>query len=97
VTGQLRIFAGALFACSAFGQLIPAGMPVPRTSKLPVVFINGFQPICSGASFSSTFGNADQVLQANGEVSLFFDICGVPLVVVLLRAYAMSTASLWTL
>jgi uncharacterized protein (TIGR03437 family) len=77
VTGQLRIFAGALFACSAFGQLIPAGMPVPRTSKLPVVFINGFQPICSGASFSSTFGIADQVLQANGEVSLFFDICGV--------------------
>jgi uncharacterized protein (TIGR03437 family) len=53
-------------------------MAVPRTSKLPVVFINGFQPVCSGASFSSTFGSADQVLQANGEVSLFFDICGVP-------------------
>jgi uncharacterized protein (TIGR03437 family) len=77
VPGQLRIVIGVLCACSAFAQLIPSGMAVPRTSKLPVVFINGFQPICSGASFSSTFGSADQVLQANGEVSLFFDICGV--------------------
>jgi uncharacterized protein (TIGR03437 family) len=78
VTGQLRIFAGVLCACSAFAQLIAPGAAVPRTSKLPVVFINGFQPVCSGASFSSTFGSADQVLQGNGEVSLFFDICGVP-------------------
>lgn len=78
MTGQLRIFAGVLCACGAFAQLIPPGTPLPRTSKLPVVFINGFQPVCSGASFSSTFGIADQVLQGNGEVSLFFDICGVP-------------------
>lgn len=78
MTGQLRIFAGVLCACSAFAQLIAPGAAVPRTSKLPVVFINGFQPVCSGASFSSTFGSADQVLQGNGEVSLFFDICGVP-------------------
>jgi uncharacterized protein (TIGR03437 family) len=77
VLGQLRVFAGVLFGGTAFAQLIAPGMAVPRTSKLPVVFINGFQPICSGASFSSTFGSADQVLQANGEVSLFFDICGV--------------------
>src|SRR5215472_2612504 len=53
-------------------------MAVPRTSKLPVVFINGFQNVCAGSSFSNTFGSADQVLQANGEVSLFFDICSVP-------------------
>ena len=76
--GQLRIFAGVLFACSAFAQLVPFNAPVPRTSKLPVVFVNGFQNVCVTSSFSSTFGNADQVLQANGEVSLFFDICSVP-------------------
>ena len=77
MTGQFRLSVGVLFAGSAFAQLIPPGMAVPRTSKIPVVFINGFQPVCSGASFSSTFGSADQVLQANGEVSLFFDICSV--------------------
>jgi uncharacterized protein (TIGR03437 family) len=77
VTGQLRIFAGVLFASSAFAQLIPPGMAVPRTSKPPVLFINGFELDCSGVSFSSAFGSADQVLQANGEVSLFFDICSV--------------------
>jgi uncharacterized protein (TIGR03437 family) len=77
VTGQLRIFAGALFACSAFAQLIPPGTAVPPTSKPPVVFINGFELVCSGESFSNTFGSADQVLQANGEVSLFFNICSV--------------------
>ncbi|HXA68399.1 MAG TPA: hypothetical protein VNV82_24770 [Bryobacteraceae bacterium] len=77
MTGQLRIFAGALFACSAFAQLIPPGTAVPLTSKPPVVFINGFELVCSGESFSNTFGSADQVLQANGEVSLFFNICSV--------------------
>jgi uncharacterized protein (TIGR03437 family) len=78
VTGQLRSFAGVLFACSAFAQLIPPGTAVPPTSLPPVLFINGFELDCSGVSFSSTFGSADQVLQANGEVSLFFNICGVP-------------------
>src|SRR5579883_279817 len=53
-------------------QLIPSGSPVPRTSSPPVVFINGFQDVCPG-SFTNTFGIADQVLQANGEASLFFD------------------------
>lgn len=75
--GRHRIFA-VLFAFSAFAQLIPPGTPVPRTPKLPVVFINGFQDVCAGASFSGTFGSADQVLQANGGVSVFFDICSVP-------------------
>jgi uncharacterized protein (TIGR03437 family) len=78
VTGQLRIFAGVLLAGSAFAQLIPPGVAVPRTSKPPVLFINGFELACSGVSFSGTFGSADQVLQANGEASLFFDICSVP-------------------
>ena len=77
VNGQLRLIAGALLACCASAQLISLGTPLPRTSKLPVVFINGFQNICSNSSFSSTFGSADQVLQANGEASVFFDICSV--------------------
>lgn len=59
-------------------QLIPSGSPVPRTSKPPVVFLNGHQNFCGTESFSSTFGNADRVLQANGEVSIFFDNCDVP-------------------
>ena len=78
MTGQLRSFAGVLFACSACAQLIPPGTAVPPTPLPPVLFINGFELDCSGVSFSSTFGSADQVLQANGEVSLFFNICGVP-------------------
>ena len=78
MVGQLRILTGLLFAGSAVAQLIAPGMPVPRTAKPPVVFVNGFQIVCPGGSFSDTFGSADQVLQANGEVSLFFDICSVP-------------------
>ena len=78
LTCQLRFLAGAWFAGCAFAQLIAPGAPVPRTSKPPVVFINGFQNVCVGASFSSTFGIADRVLQSNDEVSLFFDTCSVP-------------------
>ena len=63
----------------ALAQLIPAGQPVPRTAKPPVIFVNGYQTLCgSGSTFESTFGIADQVLQANGEVSVFFDNCSVP-------------------
>jgi uncharacterized protein (TIGR03437 family) len=45
----------------------------------PVVFLNGYQLGCPGGptTFSSTFGNADQVMQANQFVSLFFDNCTV--------------------
>src|SRR5579872_5458421 len=64
--------AGALFA-----QLVAPGQPVPHTSLPPVVFLNGYQENCGGSSFTSTFGIADQVLQSNGEVSLFFDNCTV--------------------
>src|SRR5690349_2055520 len=53
-------------------------MPVPRTTKPPVVFLNGHQNDCTSSSFASTFGIADQVLAANGEASLFFDNCSVP-------------------
>jgi uncharacterized protein (TIGR03437 family) len=58
-------------------QLLTPGQPVPHTSKPPVVFLNGYQSDCSASSFANTFGIADQVLQANGEVSLFFDNCSV--------------------
>jgi uncharacterized protein (TIGR03437 family) len=73
-----RLIAGALFASGVFAQLLPPGTPVPRTSKPPVVFMNGFQSLCATESFSGTFGNADQILQANGEASMFFDTCNQP-------------------
>jgi uncharacterized protein (TIGR03437 family) len=68
---------GVLCGISAWAQLIPAGQPVPKTAKLPVVFLNGYEYNCGNSSFSSAFGIADQVLQANGQVSLFFNYCGV--------------------
>jgi uncharacterized protein (TIGR03437 family) len=67
-----------LSAVSVWAQLIPAGQAVPRTTKPPVVFLNGYESDCGGASFKSAFGIADQVLQANGQVSLFFNYCTLP-------------------
>jgi len=58
-------------------QLIPSGIAIPRTTLPPVVFINGYQDSCPN-TFSGTFGIADQVLQNNGEVSLFFSTCSLP-------------------
>jgi len=74
---RLRWLTGALFAISAPGQLIPSGTPVPATTLPPVVFINGFQFEGCPSSFADTFGIADQVLQSNGEVSLFFSTCSL--------------------
>ncbi len=71
-------FLVAFFAGSAFAQLIAPGALVPRTSKPPVVFLNGYQQLCTGSNFAGTFGIADQVLLANDEVSLFFDNCSSP-------------------
>ncbi len=67
----------ALAASPAHGQLIPPGMPIPRGTKPPVVFLNGYQRDCSSATFSNTFGSADQVLAAHGQVSIFFNNCTV--------------------
>jgi uncharacterized protein (TIGR03437 family) len=64
-----------LWAGAASAQLIPSGTPVPQTTLPPVVFINGFQFDGCPTSFANTFGIADQVLQNNGEVSLFFNTC----------------------
>lgn len=73
-----RLLVGLFFALTAHAQLIPSGSPVPRTTLPPVVFINGFQFEGCPTSFSDTFGIADQVLQANGEVTLFFNTCSLP-------------------
>ena len=70
-----RCLAGLLFAASAHAQLIPAGSPLPRTALPPVVFVNGYQEICSNSSFAGTFGVFDQIFQSTGRVSLFFDNC----------------------
>jgi len=70
------LLAGLLLT-KAQAQLIPDGTPIPRTTLPPVVFINGYQELCP-SNFSDTFGIADQVLQANGEASLFFSTCSLP-------------------
>lgn len=70
--------AGVLFAIAADAQLIPAGSPVPITTLPPVVFVNGYQFEGCPSTFAGTFGTADQVLQANGEVSLFFSTWSLP-------------------
>lgn len=68
----------AFHAALVSAQLIAPGQPVPRTANPPVVFLDGYQIDCGSSSFASTFGIADQVLQANGQVSIFFDNCAVP-------------------
>ena len=68
----------ALFlALAAQAQLIPDGSPVPRTTLPPVVFMNGYQFDGCPTTFADTFGIADQVLESNGEVSLFFSTCSL--------------------
>jgi uncharacterized protein (TIGR03437 family) len=72
------LLSGLLLALAAEAQLIPSGTPVPVTTLPPVVFINGFQFEGCPSTFAGTFGIADQVLQSNGEVSLFFSTCSLP-------------------
>ena len=70
----------AVFAFSALSlssQLVSNPGAIPRTGRPPVVFVNGFETNCAGSSFQGAFGIADQVLQANGRVSLFFNNCNV--------------------
>ncbi len=72
------LLSGLLLALAAQAQLIPAGTAVPITTLPPVVFINGYQFEGCPSTFAGTFGIADQVLQSNGEVSLFFSTCSLP-------------------
>ncbi|MBS1877657.1 MAG: hypothetical protein JSU00_30875 [Acidobacteria bacterium] len=69
--------AAAAFVPALQAQLIPAGSPIPKRDKPPVVFLNGYQQDCGGSSFAGTFGKADAVLQTNGQAVVFFDNCGV--------------------
>jgi uncharacterized protein (TIGR03437 family) len=71
------LLLGLLLALAAEAQLIPSGTPVPVTTVPPVVFMNGFQFDGCPTTFADTFGIADQVLQSNGEVSLFFSTCSL--------------------
>lgn len=71
------LLAGLSAALAAHAQLIPSGTPVPVTTLPPVVFVNGYQFEGCPTTFADTFGIADQVLQSNGEVSLFFDTCSL--------------------
>jgi uncharacterized protein (TIGR03437 family) len=70
---------GLLFclASSLTAQLVTDPKGIPRTGNPPVVFLNGFETDCGGASFKNSFGIADQVLQAIGRTSLFFNNCTV--------------------
>ncbi len=73
----MRLALFLALPCLLGAQLIQPGSPIPKGSHPPAVFLNGYQPFCSGSSFSSTFGNADQVLQAKQITSVFFDNCTI--------------------
>ena len=76
--GLMKLLLGFAFLLSPlFAQLVPTGSPIPRRSKPPVVFLNGYQQDCAGSSFSGTFGTADQVLASAGVSSVFFDNCSI--------------------
>ena len=73
----MRLALFLALPCLLGAQLIPSGSLIPKGPNLPVIFLNGYQASCAGSSFSSTFGNADQVLQAEHITSVFFDNCTV--------------------
>src|SRR5260370_10500125 len=66
-----------LNASALFAKVISPDQPVPRTTSPPVVFVNGYQNDCGNSSFANTFGIADQVLHASGNLSLYFNNCTV--------------------
>jgi uncharacterized protein (TIGR03437 family) len=74
---MIRVLLSALFVFvfSSWGQLVPNGTPLPRADKPPVVFLNGYDSNCNDSSFASVFGVADQVLQADGRASVYFNNC----------------------
>lgn len=76
-TAVLFAFAGSLSVQVLSAQLIPAGQPVPKGPNPPVVFVNGYQAGCMGSDFASNFDQADQLMQANSIVTLYFDNCTV--------------------
>jgi uncharacterized protein (TIGR03437 family) len=79
VNRNRNLAVGLLFllAPSLAAQLVTDPKAIPRTGHPPVVFLNGFETDCGGASFTNSFGIADQVLQAIGRPSLFFNNCTI--------------------
>ena len=65
-------------AATASAQLITNAQAFPHTGNPPVIFLNGYETDCSVASFQRSFANADQILQANGRASYFFNTCSIP-------------------
>lgn len=61
----------------ASAQLVSNPQAIPKTGNPPVIFLNGFETDCSSVTFQKEFGVADQILQTNGRVSLFFNDCNV--------------------
>lgn len=70
----MRLTLFLLASSTAFAQLIPTGRALPASDKPPVVFLNGYMTSCP-TTFAGTFATADQVFQAAGRVSVFFDNC----------------------
>jgi uncharacterized protein (TIGR03437 family) len=72
----MRLALAVLLPLVASAQLVtPTAIP---NGLIPVVFLDGYQSGCTGSSsFSSNFGNADQVLQASNLVTVYFDNCSV--------------------
>ena len=68
----------ALFQLAGSAQLVSNPKAIPHTGKLPVVFLNGYETDCSVVNFQRSFGIADQVLQSDSRVSLFFNNCSYP-------------------
>ena len=66
-----------LLPLTLVAQLITSPQAIPHTPLPPVVFLNGFETNCPGVTFQTAFGVADQVLQTNERVSLFFNSCTV--------------------
>ena len=76
--GLSRFLACIVFTGVLPGQLIPVGLTIPPTAMPPVVFVNGYQSTCTANQFADNFGKFDQLLQATGRVSVFFDNCLYP-------------------
>lgn len=80
----LRFFFFPVFAVCLSAQLVPLGQPVPVRAKPPVVFLNGYQLVCGASgypeapAFRDAFGIMDQLLEQNGQATLFFDLCRFP-------------------
>lgn len=72
---RIFVYTAATFVSICHAQLLPKGAPVPRRDKPPVVFLNGYDTNCADSGFAGVFGQADQVLQADGRVSLYFNNC----------------------